>query len=400
MHSADLTRDRGALALAMTPQSVTRRRRVLHIIHSMAMGGMERVVADLIRFSDRTRFEMHVLGLQKLGPNADRVADCATLHRAVRMPRWSLIWPQTLASQIREIAPDVVHTHGQIWYKASLAARLAGVPRLVHTDHGRPPGPEPWISRVLERRAARRVDVIVAVSHSLAHQLSTSYAARAGLRVVINGVDTELHAPRADDGSVHAELGVAPGTPLIGSVGRLDPIKGHDVMVDAFACLLSSWRTAPAPVLVLVGYGTEHDSLRARAQRLGIASQVRWLGWRDDVARLHAAFALFTQSSRSEGTSISLLEAMSAGLCPVVTDVGGNAYVVGHALRHRLVPSESPKELADAWQSALLDPTARAEDGAAARRRIESEFGLRAMVRAYEKLYEPDHESMLMGETA
>jgi glycosyltransferase involved in cell wall biosynthesis len=373
---------------------------VLHIIHSMAMGGMERVVADLIRFSDRARFEMHVLGLQKLGPNADRVADCAALHCAVRMPRWSLIWPEALASQIRQIAPDVVHTHGQIWCKASLAARLARVPRIVHTDHGRPPGPEPWTLRMLERRAARRVDAIVAVSKSLADQLRTTYGASAGLRVVINGVDTDLHAPRPDDGSVHAELGVTTDTPLIGSVGRLDPIKGHDVMVDAFAALLARWSSPPAPVLVLVGYGTEHDALRVRAERLGIASQIRWLGWRDDVSRLHAAFTIFTQSSRSEGTSISLLEAMSAGLCPVVTDVGGNAHVVGPALRHRLVPSESPGSLAEAWRSALLNPKRRTDDGATARRRIESEFGLRAMVRAYENLYEPDDESMLMAENA
>lgn len=398
MHSAGLTSSRRAAT--RTPLSVTRRIRVLHIIHSMAMGGMERVVADLIRFSDRARFEMHVLGLQKLGPNADRVADCAALHCAVRMPRWSLIWPEALASQIRQIAPDVVHTHGQIWCKASLAARLARVPRIVHTDHGRPPGPEPWTLRMLERRAARRVDAIVAVSKSLADQLRTTYGASAGLRVVINGVDTDLHAPRPDDGSVHAELGVTTDTPLIGSVGRLDPIKGHDVMVDAFAALLARWSSPPAPVLVLVGYGTEHDALRVRAERLGIASQIRWLGWRDDVSRLHAAFTIFTQSSRSEGTSISLLEAMSAGLCPVVTDVGGNAHVVGPALRHRLVPSESPGSLAEAWRSALLNPKRRTDDGATARRRIESEFGLRAMVRAYENLYEPDDESMLMAENA
>jgi glycosyltransferase involved in cell wall biosynthesis len=360
----------------------------------MQMGGMERVVADLIRVSDRTRFDMHVLGLQKLGPNADRVADCAVLHQAVPLTRWSLIWPRELASQIRDIRPDVVHTHGQIWYKATLAARLAGVSKIVHTDHGRPPGPEPWTLRMMERRAARRVNVIVAVSQPLADQLADSYGVDSRLCVVINGVDTELHAPRSDDGSVHAELGVSPGTPLIGSIGRIDPIKGYDVMIDAFANLLARWGGAPAPVLVLVGYGTEYEVLRAHAERIGIASQIRWLGWREDVARLHAAFTIFTQSSRSEGTSLSLLEAMSAGLCPVVTDVGGNAHVLGPALRHRLVPSESPEALSDAWRSALINSKRRADDAGAARRRIENEFGLRRMVRAYENLYVQREQSM------
>jgi glycosyltransferase involved in cell wall biosynthesis len=217
---------------------------------------------------------------------------------------------------------------------------------------------------------------------------------------VINGVDTELHTPRADDGSVHAELGISPGTPLIGSIGRIDPIKGYDVMIAAFADLLARWGRAPAPVLVLVGYGTEYDALRAHSRRLGIASQICWLGWREDVARLHAAFTIFTQSSRSEGTSISLLEAMSAGLCPVVTDVGGNAHVLGPALRHRLVPSESPEALSDAWCSALLNPKRRLEDAADARRRIEREFGLRAMVRAYENLYVQSEQSICIAGTA
>jgi glycosyltransferase involved in cell wall biosynthesis len=105
-------------------------------------------------------------------------------------------------------------------------------------------------------------------------------------------------------------------------------------------------------------------------------------------------------SSRSEGTSISLLEAMSAGLCPVVTDVGGNAHVLGPALRHRLVPSESPAALAGGWRSALLDPARRVEDAATARRRVEREFGLRAMVRAYENLYAQREQPLRIASNA
>lgn len=396
MHSAAFTEDRTTRTIAPLSKSA-RRIRVLHVIHSMNIGGMERVLADLIRVSDRSRFDMHVLCLEKLGPIAERAAAHATIHRAVPLPRWSLIWPGTLAAQIREIGPDVVHTHGQIWCKASLAARMAGVPRIVHTDHGRPPGPEPLSLRVLERRAARRVDMVVAVSQSLADQLQNGYAAASKLCVVINGVDTDVHVPRRDDGSVHAELGVTPETPLIGSVGRIDPIKGYDVMIDAFAELLARWRNGPAPVLVVVGYGSQYDALRARAVALGVAPQIRWLGWREDVQRLHAAFAVFTQSSRSEGTSISLLEAMSAGRCPVVTDVGGNAHVLGPALQHRLVPSESPRMLATAWSDALIDTARRAQDAATARRRIEDNFGLQAMVRAYETLYAPRPQSTSAG---
>jgi glycosyltransferase involved in cell wall biosynthesis len=97
-------------------------------------------------------------------------------------------------------------------------------------------------------------------------------------------------------------------------------------------------------------------------------------------------------SSRSEGTSVSLLEAMSAGLCPVVTDVGGNAAVLGEALRHRLVPAERPDLLAAAWRAALVDPDRREADAIRARERVLEASGLDAMVRAYEALYEGERK--------
>ena len=95
----------------------------------------------------------------------------------------------------------------------------------------------------------------------------------------------------------------------------------------------------------------------------------------------------FTMSSRSEGTSISLLEAMSAGLAPVVTDVGGNAAVLGDTLRHCLVPSEDAEALSLAWEEMLQDPELRERGGVTARGRVSEAFGLDAMVHAYERLY-------------
>jgi glycosyltransferase involved in cell wall biosynthesis len=114
-----------------------------------------------------------------------------------------------------------------------------------------------------------------------------------------------------------------------------------------------------------------------------LGAHVRLLGWRDDIHALHAAFTLFTMSSHSEGTSISLLEAMSAGLCPVVTDVGGNRAVVGDELAHRLVPREDPAALAAAWCDALVDRERRMADSDCARQRVERCFDLQAMVRRY-----------------
>jgi glycosyltransferase involved in cell wall biosynthesis len=277
--------------------------------------------------------------------------------------------------------------HSGVWYKVSLAARKAGVPRLLFTEHGRAQE-ERWLARALDRRAAARTDVVVAVSDAVAKRLQNGIVPPGTrLMVVENGVDTALHVPRADTGLLRAALGLAPEVPIIGSVGRLEQIKGYDVMIEAFALLRQTWAGGPSPVLVVGGDGSERDRCRQMAAARGMADAVFLLGWRDDIHDLHSAFTLFTMSSRSEGTSVSLLEAMSAGLCPVITDVGGNAVVLGPGLHHRLVPTESPRELAEAWKVALLDREARTRDGAIARQRVQERFSLAQMVRAYEELY-------------
>ena len=361
--------------------------RVLHVVLDLQAGGLERLVADLVRRVDPVRFENHVLALRFLGRNARGLEAAARLHVAGPLPRWTMFWPRGLIRQIRAIAPDVVHTHSGVWHKASLAARRAGVRRLVHTDHGRV-GADRWAERLLDRLAARRTDVVVAVSEALAGQLMGTVVADARrLRVVLNGVDTERFTPRPGRAAVRGELGLDDVTPVLGSVGRFDAVKRYDLMIEAFAGLRATWRTAPAPRLILVGEGPEGARLAALVERHHLQGAVSLLGWRDDIERLVTAFDVFTLSSRSEGTSVSLLEAMSAGVCPVVTDVGGNRAVLGAELGHRLVPEGDARTLTAAWGAALADGQGRRADGAAARRRVQQRFSLDAMVRAYERLY-------------
>jgi glycosyltransferase involved in cell wall biosynthesis len=366
---------------------MVRRVRVLHVLQNLNYGGMERLVADIVRCADKEHVESHVLALQYLGRFADGLREHAVLHVAEPMSGWSMLHPARFTRAIRRIAPDVVHSHSGVWYKASLAARRAGVPRIVHTEHGRQT-PDPWQARVVDRLASRRTDIVVAVSDAVATQLANTVVSDASrIRVVINGVDTDVYRRRPESGALRRELGIAPGVPIIGSIGRLERIKGYDIMVEAFARLSATWSDGPAPVLVLCGDGRERPALERLAHDRGVAHAVHFLGWRDDIHEMHAAFTIFTMSSRSEGTSVSLLEAMSAGLCPVVTDVGGNGAVVGDQLVHRLVPREQPDALAAAWRSALGDPARLRRDGCVARERVVQSFALDAMVRAYERLY-------------
>jgi glycosyltransferase involved in cell wall biosynthesis len=364
------------------------RTRVLHLVQNLNYGGMERLIAELARHADPARFEVHVLALQYVGRFGRELEGCARVHLAGPMPPWSLLRPAALARQIARIAPDVAHTHSGVWLKAATAARMARVPRVVHTEHGRR-DPEPVSDLWIDRLAARRTDVVAAVSRALSEHLRRHVVGRAtAVAVVPNGVDTAVFHPRPDDGALRRELGIAPSARVLLSVGRLEPVKGYDVMVHALAVLAAHHpELARDAVLVLAGDGSERRRLEALSRALGVADHLRLAGWRDDVHALHAMASLFTLSSHSEGTPVSLLEAMAAGLCPVVTEVGGNAAVLGPALRRRLVPPSDPAALAEGWAAALERGASRAADGTAARARVSAAFSVEAMVRGYEALY-------------
>lgn len=367
---------------------MSRRVRVLHVIQNLNYGGMERVLSDIVLRCNREVFESHVLCLQYLGRFAEGLDSAATLHVAKPMRSGSMLWPKQLAEEVRALAPDVVHSHSGVWYKTSLASRIAGVPRVIHTEHGRAK-PDPLRNRIVDRLGAGRTDVVVAVSATLESQLADVLRIpRHKIRIIPNGIDTEAYKPRPDSGRIRAELGLVGDVPIIGSIGRLEPIKGYDVMIEAFSILRSRGADRGA-VLIIGGEGSERSALEQLIRDRGLTGSVFLLGWRNDVMDLHSAATIFTMSSRSEGTSISLLEAMSSGVVPVVTNVGGNSDVLGEALAHRLVPTETPSLLAFAWSQLLEHPDQLRQEQALARGRVVSAFGVDAMVNAYEQTYSP-----------
>ena len=361
--------------------------RVLHVVLNIHEGGLERVVGDLVRGIDPARIAQHILVLQFPGRLSMGLDAYATLHVAPTLSPWSMLWPAKLARMIRDIAPDVVHTHSGVWYKASLASRMADVPYLVHTEHGRQ-SPDPWLDRFVDGWASTRTDTVIAVSEALAAQLAKTVVRDAArIRLLRNGVDTDRFRSQAGGADLRAELGIPKTALVFGSIGRLYEIKRFDLMLGAFARLLDDWTGGRRPVLVIAGDGPERERLDAMLADLGLEGKAYLLGWRDDVQDLHRLFDVFTMSSRSEGTSIGLLEAMSAEVCPVVTNVGGNPAVLGRELAHRLYRSESIEALVAAWWAALTDTEKLLEDGERARARVVQYFSVRRMVEEHTQLY-------------
>jgi glycosyltransferase involved in cell wall biosynthesis len=363
-------------------------RRILHVVPDLDYGGQQRLIIDMTSRLKPKGFESLVLPLSFAGRLSGELSPAATLLTAPSLPSWTMAWPRPLSALIRTVAPDVVHSHTGVWWKASLAARIARVPRVVHTAHGRH-APDPWHARGLDRMAGALCNDVIAVSDELAERLKRDVGIPPSkIHVIPGGVDTNAFAPRPDDGRMRAELGIDPLTPVLGSVGRLEPVKAYDAMIEAFTRLTPHVLRGPAPVLVIIGDGSEMTRLKGALAERRLNDRVHLVGWRDEITSWMNGFNVFTLSSLSEGTSVSLLEAMSSGLCPVVTDVGGNPAVLGPELHHRLVPPHDASSLALAWIDALSDEGRREADAVAARRRVIDEYGLDAMVARYEALYE------------
>jgi glycosyltransferase involved in cell wall biosynthesis len=181
------------------------------------------------------------------------------------------------------------------------------------------------------------------------------------------------------------ELGLPPEGPIIGTVGRLVPIKGHTWLVRAVARVLVEF---PQTCVVLVGDGPLLGELKDLAAELGISPHVVFLGTRHDIPECLAVLDLFVLPSLNEGMGRALLEAMAVG-CPVVaTRVGGIPDIVADGTTGLLVPPRDDRALAEAILTLLWDPSRRAAYGEAARRHVDGRFDVETMVRNIERLYD------------
>jgi glycosyltransferase involved in cell wall biosynthesis len=202
--------------------------------------------------------------------------------------------------------------------------------------------------------------------------------------VIPSGVDTDLVRPGRDRAAAKAHLALSPTTPVIGTVGRLEPRTGTDTLLAAVAALRAE---RPDVALVVVGEGPLRAELEARARELGIASAVRFLGDRTDVDEVLAALDAFVLPSRTEGMSNALLEAMAMGLPVIATAVGGTPEVIADGRSGRLVPADEPERMAAAIARVLADVVGARRLGIAARAVVEERYGARSMVRRLEAVY-------------
>jgi sugar transferase (PEP-CTERM/EpsH1 system associated) len=373
--------------------------RVLHVLLSLEPGGLENGVVNVINGLDPARFESSVCCLKHAGEFAQRIADPSVrVHEMGWRGGNDLRMPLRLARLFRDSGADIVHTrNAESFFYGFAGAKLARVPALVHSEHGRT-FDDRRARFAVQRLMTRFTDAVFAVSGQLKADLVRHVGIPASaIEVLHNGVDLgrfaggrgavngAASAAEAERDALRREWHVERGDIVIGSVGRLAAVKNYALLLGAFARAGLGARRAH---LVLAGDGPERSALAALAVSLGITAHVHLLGHRDDVNRLLPAFDLFVLPSLSEGMSNTLLEAMAAGVPPVASNVGGNGEIVRAGVDGRLFRSGDESALARELDVLCRNPALRAALGEAARARVQSAFDIRAMVDRYEQLYE------------
>jgi glycosyltransferase involved in cell wall biosynthesis len=348
--------------------------RMVHIVERMAAGGIETFVLDLVASA----------GFQDIIVSLDGSVDELTLewplleayrNRLLAFNRKPGLTPALvgrLAARLRKLSPSVVIAHhlGPLVY-GGLAARIAGVPCLVHVEH------DAWhYGNQRARFLARTIAAItsphhIAVSQSIAAEMRDVFP-HATVSVIPPAINTRRFLPHDMD-VARARLGFDSRWKLVGTVGRLVPVKGHAVLVQAMASL------PECAHLVIVGDGPEFVPLRTKAAALGLADRLHFLGRRDDVEQVLPAFDVFCLPSLAEGLPRTVLEAQACDVPVVASNVGGLSEAVC-ARAGALVPPGDPAALAGALQQILDQPPERGTT----RRFVEREFPWSRTLVAYE----------------
>lgn len=355
--------------------------RVLHIVLSLAPGGTERLVIELIR---RTRPLCHsiVCCLDDEGAWAPTLSRDGTAVIALhRRPGFRPGLGGRIARISREHRADVLHCHHYSSFVYGAASSLLTHTPIVFTEHGRLAGQRPsWKRRLVNPALGRQAAAIFAVSDAVRDFMLTEGLPPARVRVLLNGIDPGDEPSPDARRAARRSLDLPDDSFVIGTAARLDPVKDIATLLDAFAHVKREREDAR---LVVIGDGPERAALEERSARLGISAHALFTGYRDDARCLLPALDAFANSSTSEGISLTILEAMAACLPVAATAVGGTPDVVVDGQTGILVPAGDAVRLAQALSTLAGSRGHAAELGKRGRRRVLERFTIDRMVAAY-----------------
>lgn len=364
--------------------------RVLNIISDTNIGGAGRVILNYLRYADRDKFETLVAIprgslLKPLLEEAevpvyevDGMADCSYASEDVK----------ALQALIRQVKPDLVHTHGAL--SGRIAAKRCRVP-VVYSRHSAFPVPAKlkyppgrWVNKLLNEHYA---DHIIAVSPATRDNLTEAGISPKKITVVMNGVAPVSPISDEEKAALRQSLGLGKDVFTFGILARIEDYKGHLYLVYA-AKLLKDRGYSNFRILV-AGTGAFEEEVTRAVTEMGVEDVVQMLGFRSDAAALlNILDVQLNASYGTEATSMALLEGMSLGLPTIASDYGGNPFVITSGQNGLLFPSKDSAALADAMAELMDHPEEVAIMREKALETYQSRFTGEVFARNTEQIYE------------
>lgn len=359
--------------------------KIWFVIGMLPVGGAERTLVDLANNLDKEEFEVTVWTIKDEGELIKELSENVEYRTLDASGKWDIRAPIKFIYKLQLERPDIVNS---LLFFDNLLVRIAGLlvkEPLIITGVRAVPNDKSLYRSFLDKTTQSWSDIIISNSEAGAKYVISRGASPEKVQVIRNGRDMNQYSNGYASDALYDSLSLDSTIPIVGTVGRLIERKGHYDLLDAWPSVLESH---PKVQLLLVGDGPEQEGLEDRAQKLGCRDSVVFAGQRDDVSDLLDAMDVFVFPSHYEGLPGALIEAMAAGLPIVCTPVDGNAELIQGGESGIYVSPESPTELESAICNLLEDSTERERLAANARKRVEQNFSISAMVNEFESLYQ------------
>ena len=362
--------------------------RILNILSDTNIGGAGRVLLNYLQYADRTRFEVRTVlpPNSLLRPPLEQAGGVVLEAEGIADRSYSREGVHTLRQLIAREGPGLVHTHGCL--SGRIAARREGVP-VVYSRHSAFPVPAKlryppgrWVNKLVNEHYA---DKIIAVSPAAAKNLTDAGISPKKIVVMMNGVAPVARRPQSEQDALRRQWGLEEGDFVLGILARLEDYKGHMDILQALHILTGQGRRVK---LLIAGTGPYEPQLRAETARLGLEGAVRFLGFVTDVAPLLSVLDLQLNASYgTETSSLSILEGLSMGLPAVVSEYGGNPWLIDHGEDGLRFPTRDAAALAKAVARLMDDREELARMGQRGVEIFHARFTGEIMARNIEKVY-------------
>jgi glycosyltransferase involved in cell wall biosynthesis len=366
--------------------------RVCHVATGDLWGGAEAQILSLLSYLNEEKQVLVSAVLFNHGKLADELRALGIDVTVISEAKFNAV--RLLYELVRHfvrVHVDIVHAHKpKDTVLASLAARMAGISNIIGTIHGSPEPLKGWshwkmafylfldwlVNKYL-------VTVLVAVSDDLERRLRCKYDHRK-IVSIHNGLDLRKVPVSANNLDLRKELGICEKSYVLGTVGRLVPIKAHEQLLHLASTLLAKgWKFT----ILIVGEGPERKMLETLSVQMGLSQHVILLGHQARVHDYLHLMDVFVLTSLHEGIPIALLEALALKKPVVVTRVGGIPEVVEHGKSGLLIPPNDIQELVTSTMAVLTDRNMARYLGENGRRKIEEQFSVSQMSREMTQLY-------------